>query len=192
MSTPTVCADFDGVIHRYSRGWQDGTIYDEPVEGSLDALRKLMETYAVVIHTTRRNTLAVAKWLQYRGGFGCTIDSAGPDGIWREFWNDRDRLFVTTRKLPAVAYIDDRAIRFRNWAQALMELAVPDSLSFARLDVAAKIADAEPVASFIAQVVRADSLFRQMTADEAIALPDAAGSGLIALQQAVRTLGVAR
>ena len=28
----TIAVDFDGVIHKYSKGWQGGEIYDEPVE----------------------------------------------------------------------------------------------------------------------------------------------------------------
>lgn len=38
------------------------------------------------------------------------------------FWNDSTRLLVSNRKLPAVAYIDDRAIRFESWYQALTDL----------------------------------------------------------------------
>lgn len=44
--TQTVAVDFDGVIHAYSKGWYDGTIYDPPVPGALEALRNLMERYA--------------------------------------------------------------------------------------------------------------------------------------------------
>ena len=62
----TIAVDFDGVIHQYSRGWQDGTIYDPPLPGALEALATLMETYAVFIHTTR-DPGAVAGWLAERG-----------------------------------------------------------------------------------------------------------------------------
>lgn len=33
-------------------------------------------------------------------------------------------LLVTNRKLPAIAYIDDRAVRFTDWDQALREVGV--------------------------------------------------------------------
>lgn len=114
-----VAVDFDGVIHRYSRGWADGTIYDPPLEGSGDALRELMKDYAVFIHTTR-DADTVAKWISRQ----FYIDTVTyPDGYLPEFWNRRDAILVTNRKLPAIAYIDDRAIRFRFWDQALEELA---------------------------------------------------------------------
>jgi len=112
-----VAVDFDGVIHAYSRGWQDGSIYDDPVPGAFDALHSLLESYSVIVFTSR-NTTDTAKWLYVKGEFECTIDP-GPSV---EFWNGRGILFVTNRKLPAVAYIDDRGIRFESWDQTLVDL----------------------------------------------------------------------
>jgi hypothetical protein len=112
----TVAVDFDGVIHAYTQGWQDGTIYDPPVPGALDSLHHLMDTYAVFIHTTREPH-QVADWLNQRGIPATPLTPPGA------FWNERGRVLVTNRKLGAVAYIDDRAIRFQSWVQVLAELA---------------------------------------------------------------------
>ena len=114
---PTIAVDFDGVIHAYSRGWQDGTIYDEPVPGAFDGLRKLMRSYAVFVHTSR-DPEQVALWIKERSD----LTTAWSPVEHHEFWNQRGCMLVTSRKLPAVAYIDDRGIRFESWAQALADL----------------------------------------------------------------------
>jgi hypothetical protein len=131
--TLTVAVDFDGVIHKYSRGWQDGSIYDEPVDGAFSALRVLMREYAVFIFTTR-NPMQVAEWLMNKGQFSCLVEATylgeEDDGtpilhnndIEREFWNDKGQLLITQRKLPAVAYLDDRGIRFNGWVQAMQDI----------------------------------------------------------------------
>jgi hypothetical protein len=120
---PTVAVDFDGVIHRYSRGWQDGTIYDEPVEGAFDALGTLMRHHAVFIHTTRGRG-QVARWIEQRTGYSIECVTRVHLLPWkRRFWNERGVLLVTNRKLPALAYVDDRGIRFETWDQALSDLA---------------------------------------------------------------------
>ncbi|MGI5281693.1 hypothetical protein ACQEVF_59130 [Nonomuraea polychroma] len=110
--------DFDGVIHAYSRGWDDGTIYDGPITGALEGLRALMEKHSVFIHTSR-NVRQVAEWLAGHG-FTCCVE--GTIHAPMKFWNERGQLLVTNRKLPAKAYLDDRAVRFTTWPAALAEL----------------------------------------------------------------------
>lgn len=95
----TIAVDFDGVIHQYSRGWQEGLIYDIPVPGAFDAIQQLLnEGFAIVIHTTRQDHDAVRNWL-YRNGAA---------------WHSE--VEVTNIKPKAIAYIDDRAVRFTNWS----------------------------------------------------------------------------
>jgi hypothetical protein len=49
-----VLVDFDGVIHRYSKGWADGSIYDLPVDGVQECLQKFIDDgYEVVVYSTR-------------------------------------------------------------------------------------------------------------------------------------------
>lgn len=114
---PTIAVDFDGVIHSYENGWADGSIYGTAIPGSLVALSTLMATHAVFIHTTRDQD-QVASWLNDRKMHAITDEEAGhPD-----FWNDQTCLLVTSRKLPAIVYVDDRALRFINWEHAMAEL----------------------------------------------------------------------
>ncbi|GGO63098.1 hypothetical protein [Nonomuraea cavernae] len=114
----TLGVDFDGVIHRYSKGWFDGTIYDEPMPGAFNGLRLLMQRYAMFIHTAR-SARQVAEWLAKHGFETCVEDEIHAP---MKFWTDRDRLLVTNRKLPATAYLDDRAVKFTSWELALAEL----------------------------------------------------------------------
>ncbi|MEV0379767.1 hypothetical protein [Nonomuraea sp. NPDC050643] len=110
--------DFDGVIHAYSRGWYDGTAYDEPMPGAIAGLRALMEKHPVFIHTSR-SPRQTAEWLAEHDFEACI---EGTIHAPMKFWNERGRLLVTNRKLPATAYLDDRAVRFTTWTAALDEL----------------------------------------------------------------------
>lgn len=108
MSQKTIAVDFDGVVHKYSRGRDDGTCYDEPVEGAFEAIKKLRNKgYNVVIHTARPNHLdgEVGAWLLKH--WPCDGDFGDVPEI------------ITDHKPVAIAYIDDRAIRFTNWRDML-------------------------------------------------------------------------
>jgi len=95
--------DFDGVIHKYSKGWEDGSIYDEPIKGTEYALVSLLDMgFDLFIFTARDNKNEIPKWLE------------------TNFEDKRiHSIKVTDKKLPAQLYIDDRGLRFENWANSL-------------------------------------------------------------------------
>lgn len=99
----TLAVDFDGVIHSYENGWHGGSIYGELMEGCAEALRQLDKRYELVLFTARHNLEDVHLWLVTHHI--------------RHLFHE-----ITNRKPAAVAYLDDRAVRFTTWAQALEDL----------------------------------------------------------------------
>lgn len=125
----TIAIDFDGVIHKYSKGWKDGTCYDEPVEGAFESIQYLISKgYSVFIFSTRKPK-AIKRWMKEHayesdyvhngmGGdpgdycypkYGFTVEVIP---FWKKFWNKQNVVGITRRKLPAHVYVDDRAMSF--------------------------------------------------------------------------------
>ena len=113
LFTKRIMIDFDGVIHNYDNGWQDGVIYGELIPDAKSTIDTLSKNYQIVIFSTRalnlngQDTLTpMKKWLDEKG----------------IYYND-----ITGEKWPAAFYIDDRAIRFNSWLQTYVELSMLES-----------------------------------------------------------------
>lgn len=111
----TICLDFDGVIHKYSKGYDNGNIYDEPTEGAFDAIQTMLKTHNVVILSTR-DPKQILEWFLKQPYWLYPIKVI-PKGT--VFWKEKGVVGITDKKLPALYYIDDRALRFTNWKDML-------------------------------------------------------------------------
>ena len=107
-----IAIDFDGVIHANSKGFYDGTIYDEPIPGAIDAIKSLYDKgYSIIIFTAKAKNdrplinnktgkELVTEWLYNQGILNYISD-------------------ITSEKPRAKYYIDDKAIKFENWNDTL-------------------------------------------------------------------------
>lgn len=97
---PTICVDFDGVIHQGPHGLP-GAVNGTLVDGAVEGLKKIKDFgFKIVLFTARVDLEAVRDWLK-KEKLGNLIDE------------------VTNRKPPASAYIDDRATHFTDWPTAV-------------------------------------------------------------------------
>ena len=106
-----IAVDFDGVIHKSSKGFYDGTIYDEPVEGTKKGLEYLSKSYKLVVYTCKANP-----------DRPLINGKTGTELIWE--WLDKYNLSqyindIVYGKPNAKYYIDDKAICFIDWNQIL-------------------------------------------------------------------------
>ena len=106
-----IAVDFDGVIHKSSKGFHDGTIYDEPVDDVKKGLEYLSKSYKLVVYTCKANP-----------NRPLIDEKTGTELIWE--WMEKYDLSkyvsdVVYGKPNAKYYIDDKAICFIDWNQIL-------------------------------------------------------------------------
>jgi len=108
-----IMIDFDVPIHRYGNGYSNGQIYDIPTEGCREALKFLKnEGFEIVIFTTR-----VSQEEQPE-------DHTVNEQVIRTWLDKHDIPFdkITSEKLFALAYIDDKGVRFSDWSSTIQFL----------------------------------------------------------------------
>ena len=109
-----IALDFDGVIHKNSNGFFNGTIYDDPLDGAIKSIKEIKNKgYKIVIYTCKANS----KRPLVGGKTGIQL-------VWE--WLDKHGIkecieSVVAEKPNALCYIDDKGIRFENW-QKTMEI----------------------------------------------------------------------
>lgn len=106
--TPILALDFDGVIHDYQHGWQDGVIYGELTPGFIEWAAEAKKLFKLVVYSSRskdpEKLEAMRVWMADKLGSAASVDGALNVTILDfEFAHE---------KPPAWLTIDDRCIRF--------------------------------------------------------------------------------
>ena len=113
MSKPTLCIDFDGVIHSYERGWQDGEIYGTATPGFFAWAIEAVKHFQLVVYSSRSKTeegrCAMRGWIGKQSIAAIDRGEVPSDYEWSLLFDD---LHFASQKPPAFLTIDDRAIRF--------------------------------------------------------------------------------
>lgn len=103
--------DFDGVIHDDYLGFHDGSIYGNPIEGSVEAVKFLSTHFNIIIFTAKAKKdrplvdgktgiQLVGEWLKKHNIFKYVSE-------------------ITAEKPRALLYVDDKGFRFDNWKNTL-------------------------------------------------------------------------
>lgn len=107
---PTICIDFDGVIHSYEHGWRNGEIYGTVTPGFFEWASAMKNAFKLVIYSSRSRDVdmkaAMYRWLQIQWQHWIQIVGANGDYVTYgdfEFAHEKPSAFMT---------IDDRCICF--------------------------------------------------------------------------------
>lgn len=111
QSNKAVCFDFDGVIHKYSKGWQDGSVYDGPNLDIIMFIKELMYHNISCFICSTRDSNQIEHWWMERV-YPITFIPCKVINENTTFWCEKGIVGITNKKLTAVVYIDDRAYKY--------------------------------------------------------------------------------
>jgi len=106
-----IAIDFDGVIHKNSKGFFDGTVYDDPIEGSLDSIKKISQKFDIIIFTAKASK--DRPLINGKTGKEHVVDWLKENGFYQYIKN------VVIEKPRAILYIDDKGYKFNNWVETI-------------------------------------------------------------------------
>lgn len=116
----TLAVDFDGVIADYSQGFLGEDVFGEPLPGAVESLRRLKDAgWLIIVHTARKPTPALKAYL---AAHQIPYDTINGDAIVEVADPLGNPLEDAPRKPIADVYLDDRAVRFTSWPEALESL----------------------------------------------------------------------
>ena len=109
----TICIDFDGVIHDYTKGWQGIDVFGKPIEGASAGTKELKnQGWTIILFTTRNDTPALREWLK--------ANDIAYDYI---NYNPKQPKGSDKGKIIADIYLDDRGICFRgDWTKTIEDI----------------------------------------------------------------------
>ena len=112
----TIAIDFDGVLHKYSEGYKDGTIYDKPIPRTREILQNmLLSGFNVIIYSARCYDRHI------NGKF--KLNQRKEMRTWLVKHQIPYTCIDETGKPVAHIFIDDRAIRFEgSWDDTMPKL----------------------------------------------------------------------
>ncbi len=106
---PTLCVDFDGVIHSYISGWKGADVIpDPPVPGAIEALYQYIDHFEVAIYSARSGQ---------EGGI-----KAMREWLAKQDYAIVDYLLWPSSKPAASVYLDDRGLRFEGRWPSIAEI----------------------------------------------------------------------